>query len=50
MKKKAKIDFKLRLAIHKQKVAQYYNRRVKGRQFQIGDLVFKRAEAASYIP
>ena len=31
----------LRMAAYKQKAAQYYNRRVKHRSFQIGDLVLK---------
>lgn len=35
---------------YKRKVVKYYNKRVKSRQFRVGDLVLCQVEATGHIP
>lgn len=35
---------------YKRKITKYYNKCVKNRQFQVGDLILCQAEAIGYIP
>lgn len=36
--------------IYKQRAVQYYNRKVKGRQFQTGDLILRKVKAIRHAP
>lgn len=48
MIEEVRIDEEMRSAVYKQKVAWYYNRKVKGKQFQTDNLVLKKAKVVGH--
>ena len=43
-------EAQLRAEAYKQKTAQYFNKRVKGRGFKVGDLVLREVTIATRVP